>query len=173
MLCSCRITGEFCPHNDSNFTISQQQQNNLRLLLLAGSSERKKKWSCWVKKGRTSEWWNKFVENEVPESDKNENFRMSSNSFKELCNKLKPYLVKKTTKMRAPISVETQVASFLYYISDKGYIKKTVTSFGISRASVSLIIRCVSYSIVKYLSSGYMKVPKSPEEVEHSISLFF
>ena len=98
---------------------------------------------------------------------------MSSNSFKELCNKLKPYLVKKTTKMRAPISVETQVASFLYYISDKGYIKKTVNSFGISRASVSLIIRCVSYSIVKYLSSGYMKVPKSPEEVEHSISLFF
>ena len=38
---------------------------------------------------------------------------MSSNSLKELCNKLKPYLQKKTPRMRAPISVETQVASFL------------------------------------------------------------
>ena len=68
--------------------------------------------------------------------------------------------------------METQVASFLYYISDEGRYRKTANSFGISRVSVSLIIRRVSYSIVKYLSSDYMKVPKSPEEVEHSTSLF-
>ena len=37
---------------------------------------------------------------------------------------------------------------------------------------MSLIIPRVSYSIVKYFSSDYMKVPKSPEEVEHSTSLF-
>ena len=49
---------------------------------------------------RTSEWWNKFVYNEVPEHDWKENFRMSSSSFKELCNRLKPYLQKKTTRMR-------------------------------------------------------------------------
>ena len=68
--------------------------------------------------------------------------------------------------------METQVASFLYYISNEGRYRKTVNLFGMSRASVSLIIRRVSYSIVKYLSSDYMKVPKSPEEVEHSTSLF-
>ena len=37
---------------------------------------------------------------------------------------------------------------------------------------MSLIIWHVSYSIVKYLSSDYMKVRKSPEEVQHSTSLF-
>ena len=96
-----------------------EKQNNLQLLLLAERSGRKKKRSCWVKKERISEWWNKFVNNEVPESDWKENFCMSSSSFKELCNKLKPYLQKKTTRMRAPISVETHVASFLYYITDE------------------------------------------------------
>ena len=33
-----------------------EKQNNLRLLLLVERSWRKKKQSCWVKKGRTSEW---------------------------------------------------------------------------------------------------------------------
>ena len=121
-----------------------EKQNNLRLLLLAERSGRRKKLSCWVKKGRTSEWWIKFVNNEVPESDWKESFPISSSSFKELCNKLKPCLQKKTTIMRAPISVETLLASFLYYISDEGQYRKTA-KFGISRASVSLIIRYVSF----------------------------
>ena len=73
-----------------------EKHNNLGVLLLAERSRRKKKQSCWAKKGRTSKWWNKFVYNEVPESDCKENFRMSSSSFKELCNKLKPYLQKET-----------------------------------------------------------------------------
>ena len=97
-----------------------EKQNNRRLLLLAERSGMKKKRPCWVKKGRTSEWWNKFANNQVPESDWKENFRMPSSSFKELCNKLKPYLQKKTTRITAPVSVQTQLASFLYYISDEG-----------------------------------------------------
>ena len=150
-----------------------EKKNNLWLLLLAESSGRNKKRSCWVKKGRTSEWGNKFVNNEVPESDWKENCRMPISGFKELCNKLKPYLQKKTTRMGPLASVETQVASFLYYISDEGRYRKTANSFGISRASVSLTIRRVSYSIFKYLSSDYIRVPKLLlEEVEHSTSLF-
>ena len=74
--------------------------------------------------------------------------------------------------MRAPVSVETQVASFLYYISDEGQYKKTASLFGISRTSVSLIIQQVFHSIIKYLSFDYMKVAKSTTKVEHSNSLF-
>ena len=33
---------------------------------------------------------------------------------------LRPYLQRKITRLREPISVETQVAAFLYYISDEG-----------------------------------------------------
>ena len=114
----------------------------------------------------------KIVNNKVPESEWEENFCVLSSSLKELCNKLKLYLQKKSTRMRAPISVETQVASFLYYISYERQYKKTASSFGISRASVSVIIQRVFYSIVKYLSSDYMKVAKSTTKVEHSTSLF-
>ena len=68
--------------------------------------------------------------------------------------------------------VETQVASFLHYISDEERYRKTANSIGTSRTSVSLIMRRISCSIVKYLSNNYLKFPKSPEEVEHFTSLF-
>ena len=67
-----------------------EEQSKLQLHLLAERSGKKKKRSCWVKKGRTSEWWNKFVNNEVTESDWKEHFHMSSSNLKELCNILKP-----------------------------------------------------------------------------------
>ena len=114
----------------------------------------------------------KIVNNEVPESDWKENFCLLSSSFKELCNKLKLYLQKKSTRMRAPISVETQVASFLYYISDEGRYRRTANLFGVSRTSVSLLFQRVFYLIAKYPSSDYIKVPKSPGEFQHSTSPF-
>ena len=90
------------------------------LLLLKEGSWGKKKWSCWVKKRKTSEWWNKYVNNKVPETDWEENFQISGSSFKEIYKKLKLYLQKNPTRIRPPVSKETQVSSFLYYISDEG-----------------------------------------------------
>ena len=37
---------------------------------------------------------------------------------------LRPYLEKKRTPLRTPISVEAQVGSFLYYVSEEGRYKK-------------------------------------------------
>ena len=149
------------PHNDSNLQCHIEKQNNLRLLLLAERSERKKKRSCWVKKGRTSEWLRSSVVS----------VRHNSGSAQKSFVINWSLIYKTTTRMRAPISMETQVASFLCYISDEARYRKTANSFGISRASVSLIIRHVSNSIVKYLFSDYIKVPKSPKVVEHILKL--
>ena len=41
---------------------------------------------CWVKKDRTSVWLDKFLTNEVPESEWRDNFCMSKRSFYELKN---------------------------------------------------------------------------------------
>ena len=49
---------------------------------------------CWVKKVRTSAWWDKFLNNEVMDFDWLENFRISKTSFEELVNILRPYLEK-------------------------------------------------------------------------------
>ena len=82
------------------------------------------------------------------DSDWVENFRMSKTCFEELVNILRPYLEKQVTRTRKPISTECQIESFLYYISDEARYRTTANAIGISRGSVSLIIRKVSKAIV-------------------------
>lgn len=74
--------------------------------------------------------------------------------------------------MRQPISVKKQVASFLYYISDEERYRKTANAFGISRASVSLIVKRVSCAVVKRLAPELVKLPQTKGEVEHLTSKF-
>ena len=44
-----------------------------------------------------------------------ENFRMSRNTFMTLCEDIRPLLKRTSTKMRRPLSMETQVAVTLYH----------------------------------------------------------
>ena len=61
--------------------------------------------------------------------------------FFDLVTILQLYLQKQQTKMRNPVVKECQVAIFLLYISDKRRYRKTTNAFGISRSSVSILIR--------------------------------
>ena len=137
----------------------QLSRNRMRLELISSSFQVKRnillkkknmlgRRTCWVKKGRTSGWWDKFLNIEVMDSDWLENFRMSKTSFEELVKILRSYLEKQVTRMRKPISTDCQIASFLHYIRDVARYRKTANVFGISRDSVSLIIRKVSKAIV-------------------------
>ena len=54
-----------------------------------------------------------------------------------LCEELRPYLTKQTTKLRKPVSVETQVAATLYYLADEGRMRKVSNSFGLGKATFS------------------------------------
>ena len=128
--------------------------------------------TCWVKKGRTSAWRDKFLNNEVIDSDWFENFRMSKTSFEELVNILRPYLEKQVTRLRKPILAECQIASFLYYISDEARYRKTANAFGISRGSVSLIIRKLSKAIVEFLGKDYMKLPETSGSGRSNTNIF-
>ncbi|XP_046862569.1 protein ALP1-like [Xenia sp. Carnegie-2017] len=95
----------------------------------------------WVRPRRSSEWWTNFMNGFVVEEEWRENFRMSKMAFTKLCNLLQPFLEKKVTNMRVPISVEKQLAITLYYLSDEGRYRKVANAFGVSRSSVSLIVR--------------------------------
>ena len=106
------------------------------------------------------------------DSDWVENFRMSKTCFEELVNILRPYLEKQVTRMRKPISTECQIESFLYYISDEARYRKTANVIGISRGSVSLIIRKVSKAIVEFLEKDYMKLPETVAKVENLTQKF-
>ena len=102
-----------------------------------------------------------------------ENFRMSKQSFDKLCSELHPYIEKRETNMRSPVSVEKQVALTLYYLSDEGRLRKVANAFGLSRACVSIIIRRVTYAITTFLGPNYIKLPLTEDEVKEKVTHFF
>ena len=55
---------------------------------------------------------------------------MSEASFYMLCEDLRPYLTKKTTKLQKPVPVGTQVAITLYCLAAEGRMRKASHSFG-------------------------------------------
>ena len=65
-----------------------------------------------MRPGRTSLWWENFENNIVVAEDWRENFRMSKENFMKLCDKVRPFLLKQSTNMRSPISVEKEVAIY-------------------------------------------------------------
>ena len=114
--------------------------------------------SWWVKKSKTNAWSVNFITNKVPKSKWKDNFQMSRKSFYELCDMLIPYLEKKRTRLRTPISVDAQVGSYLYNISDEGRYSKTANAFGISRGSISWMIRRVSYAVTTFVGPKLIRL---------------
>ena len=84
------------------------------------------------------------MNNEAADTEWIEYFCMSRSSFFDLVTILRSYLQKQQIKIPKPIAVECQVAIFLYYISDEGRYQKTANAFGVSRSSVSILIRKVA-----------------------------
>ena len=63
------------------------------------------------------------------EEEWRENVRMSKTSLLKLAEELRPYIEGKETIMGSPVDVVKQVASTLYYLSDKGRLSKCFWSF--------------------------------------------
>lgn len=114
-----------------------------------------------------------MMDNATAANEWKENFRMSHPTFMELCEDLRPLLERKSTRMRRPISVETQMAVTLYYLSDEGRYRKVANAFGISRSSVSIIVRRVCAAISEYLGPSYVRLPTSEREVQELVSQFY
>ena len=125
-----RITLPTLWPSNALYTFATQISRNRQILASSASRiNRERLWlnkthnrlgrSCWIKPGWTNAWWEKFLNNEVADTEWVENFRMSRSSFFDLVTILRPYLQKQQTKIQNPIAVECQVAIFLYYISDE------------------------------------------------------
>ena len=126
----------------------------------------------WVRPGRNNIWWN-IISGISLQDEWRENFRVSRETFDYLCNELRPFLQKKETHLRKPVSVETQVAVTLYYLSDEGRLRKVANAFGLGRSTVSTIIRQVTHVISSYLGPKFIKLPNSAQDVETLASKFY
>ena len=89
-----------------------QAESRIQKRRLAIHNPKRKKRKYWVRPGRTSLWWENFENNIVVAEDWRENFRMSKENFMKLCDKVRPFLLKQSTNMRSPISVEKEVAIY-------------------------------------------------------------
>ena len=98
---------------------------------------------------------------------------MSEASFYMLCEELRPYLTKQTTKLQNSVSVETQVAVTLYYLAGEGRMRKVSKSFGLGKATVQKVIRHVTSVISEKLGLKYIVLPKTKEEVEQHSRDFY
>ena len=96
---------------------------------------------------------------------------MSRENFYRLCDELRPFVTRKTINMRAPVSVEMQVAVTLYYLLDSGRIRKTANAFGIATCTVSRIVQCVTEAISTKLFHKYIHFPKT--EVQKLAARFY
>ena len=90
----------------------------------------------WVRPGRNTLWWDNILSGISVEDERRENFRMTRETFNCLCTELSPYLFKQETNMRKPVSVQTQIAVTLYYLSDEGRLRKVANAFGLGRSSI-------------------------------------
>ena len=79
--------------NDTKYNFKLRNQL-FRLILMheSGRAERKSKVKSqrkyWIRPGRSNEWWNGFVKDEVLPDEWKNNFRMSKESFYILCDEL-------------------------------------------------------------------------------------
>ena len=93
----------------------KRQREIILKMLVADSNERRntkkkerKPARYWVRPGRSNIWWINILNNKATLEEWRENFRMSEASFYMLCEELRPYLTKQTTKLRKPVSVDTK-----------------------------------------------------------------
>ena len=92
----------------------------------------------------------------MPESDWKGDFRVSIKSFCELLMyKIAPMSQKKQNRLRSPMSVNVPVT--------KAH-RKTVNVFGIYRASISAIIKKVSYAIATFSEAKPTKLPTTEKK---------
>ena len=119
----------------------------------------------WIRPGRTSLWWENFKNDVVVTEEWQENFRMSKLTFAKLCDELKPHLTKTETTRGNPWMSRLKLQSLFIIWQTKVDIENT---FGISRSTVSCIVRCVTKTI--YWFKIYIKLPSTVQEVEELVS---
>ena len=116
--------------------------------------------SIWVKPRSQSFWYETMI-NHWDEEDWIKNMRMSNDAF-NLCNTLRPHILKEDTRFRKCIPDEIKLAATLYYLSG-GSDYRTINNFGLDRSTACSIIHTVCKQIVRNLLKTDINLPKRDE----------
>ena len=158
--------------------VCQRIRNDLRQLLVSKDTRKATRHSqpykqrrFWTKCGRTSAWWDHFVNEVVFTEYWRENFRISRRNLWKLSKLLQPHIEGKTTRMRCPVDITKKVTCTLYYLSNRGRLRKTANALGLSHQVVSKIIREVCRAMAVHLGSEYTTHPSTVAEMEDLVKV--
>ena len=100
---------------------------------------------------RSSNWWEGVVLQSFGPRDWLDNFRVSRETIKYLCEQLRPLIQKETTVMRRPVSVPRRVAITLWVLATPSEYCTIAYLFGIARCTVCVVVKEICEAIVQKL----------------------
>ncbi|XP_008104054.1 uncharacterized protein LOC103278110 [Anolis carolinensis] len=112
----------------------------------------------------TQDWWERVVLETWDPDQWLQNFRMTKDTFLELCEALRPELHRQTTTMRAPLSVEKRTGIALWKLATTECYRAVADRFGVGRSTVGEVFIEVCLAIEKLLFKKLV-VLKDPQEV--------
>ncbi|XP_011174849.3 protein ALP1-like isoform X2 [Solenopsis invicta] len=114
---------------------------------------------------RSSDFWKRIVNCHYTEKEWIESFRMSKESFIELCDMLRDELEPEPQFLmpREPISVEKQVAVALYKLASTAEYRVIGNAMGIHKSSVKKCLYRVIKAINKVMLQNYINMPNENE----------
>ena len=89
-----------------------------------------------------------------------QNLRMSRDTFNIICNELRPYIQKKWTNMRSPVSVEERVAVTVWKLATNVEYRTLASLFGLGRSTVGEIVVETCEVVTTKLLSRYVYIPQ-------------
>ena len=79
-----------------------------------------------------------------------------------LVNSLRPHIAPKAKSFRADtVNAEKKVAMSLYYMKDQGSYRMTANTFGVSTATLSVILRQTCQSLIEKMGAKMIKFPET------------
>ena len=91
-------------------------------------------------------------------------FHMSPSRFDDLLSRVKPFIVRKTTQLREPVSAEERLSVNLRFLVTGDSMQTISFSYRLGHSTVSYIIEETCQAIWRALSVEFLRPPKSSDE---------
>ncbi|XP_077186774.1 uncharacterized protein LOC143834080 [Paroedura picta] len=143
-----QLLPDICPDNETRLMVEELSAGPHRF------------WSRQI----SQDWWERVVLETWGPSQWLQSFRMTKDTFLELCEKLRPELQRQTTTMRAPLSVEKRVGIALWKLATTECYRSVANHFGVGRSTVGEVFIEVCLAIEKLLFKEVVAL-EDPKEV--------
>ena len=107
---------------------------------------------------RSSQWWEDVVCGSFSSEQWLENFRMSRSTFQYLCGELRSMIEREDTRLRKAVPTDKRIALTLWFFATGADYRTIAHLFGMSKSTVSLVVKDVSSAILKLLPR-YIRFP--------------